>query len=243
MKRYRAGIGTSRNVEATLMARISRAPFIAFVIALVASLVLAAVPARAETSCSVISGYLFTDFGFLASDKPVANCSTDVPVGAFNLNLWGQTGEDTEWSEIDAIVSAPKLTLGPIDLGVSGGVYYLPEQDHWTILTASASASTSVAGFDLGALYQWYWEGLEDERFQLSAGRTFRLWEGVSLDLSGGRSWIQSGGEPNFAVIGTPITMNGYTIRPFVKGTWGEHEVNGVDIIHDEAVFGFTATF
>lgn len=158
----------------------------------------------------------------MPTDAPVANFSDDFQA-PFNFrgNYWVQTGVDTDWTELDVTASTPALELGPVQIGAMGGVYYLPFQDEDIILTAQVSGETNVADFTVRALYQWYWEGLEDERFQLSVARTFSVAEQVGLDVEVGHSWIQSGAEPSYAVIGLPIARDGYTIRPFVKGSWG----------------------
>lgn len=176
-------------------------------------------PAYADDpQCTVASGYAFTDFGFVGSDKPVANCSTDFEA-PFNLtgSLWVQVGEDAISKEIDLTFSTPSVEIGPVEIEAEAGVFYTPELDDFTIPTATLSASTELLGFTVAGEYQWYWGDLEDQRFQLSVGRAFQVTEQVALDIELGRSWIDSGDTPNYLVVGLPVTLDGTTIRPFGK--------------------------
>lgn len=191
-------------------------------------------PALADDhQCTVASGYIFTDFGFLGSDKPVANCSTNfgTPFGVTG-NVWVQVGEDEISNEIDLTFSTPSINFGPVELGATAGVFYTPELDDFTIPTASITASTNLVGFTVGTEYQWYWGDLEDKRFQVSVGRSFSLTEHVALDFEVGHVWIDSGDTPNFLVVGAPVTLDEQTIRPFGKFTWNGDQ--------SESVFGIS---
>lgn len=174
-----------------------------------------------DESLTVATGYLFTDFDFMASDEPVANWSTnfDAPL-QLRGNLWVQTGIDTDWTEVDLTFSTQTVNLGPAEFGAMGGIYYLPYQDDDTIYTLQLSAGTDVWGFGLGALYQWYWEDLEDELFQVSVSRTVSVWQ-QPVDVEVGQSWLQSGAESNYVVIGTPVRVFGHSARLFTKHSWG----------------------
>ena len=179
-------------------------------------------PAYADGhQCTTASGYLFTDFGFFGSDKPILNCSTDfdAPLGLTG-NVWVQIGEDAISREIDLTFSTPSIEIGPVEFGATAGVFYTPDLDDFTIPTASVNASTELLGFTVAGEYQWYWGDLEDQRFQASVGRGFALTEHVSLDFEVGRSWIDSGDTPDFLVIGLPVSLGERTIRPFGKSTW-----------------------
>lgn len=182
-----------------------------------------------DLECSAASGYLFIDFGELASDAPVVNCSKDfrAPLGLTG-SLWGQVGEDDISNEIDLTFSTPSVSLGPVQFGAMGGVYYTPLLDDFTIATAQLTATTDVLGFTVQGTSQWYWVDVEDQRLELSVSRAFQLTEHVSVDFEVGRSWLDSGDTPDFLVVGLPIAGDEFTIRPFGKFSWNEDESNSV---------------
>src|SRR5262245_28363229 len=127
------------------MARTKKALFIS-----AAALAFAVAPSAARAgdyTCSAATGYLFPDFGFLGSKHAVFNCETefDAPFGS-TLNVWVQVGQDDISNEIDLTFSH-SWEVGPVTLTASGGVYYSPELDNFTITTLDGVASAEVLGF------------------------------------------------------------------------------------------------